>query len=377
MMNQPNKKIALFANTSWYLHNFRNGTLDALINKGYIVYCICPDADFKNKLELKGCKVYHIYLSRKGLNPFGELYSIYLIIKTYYKIKPNFIFHFTIKPNIYGSIAATILGLNFANNITGLGSTFQNTSLLTKIIINLYKISNKKAKCVYFQNTADLEMLCSLKAIKYEQAALLPGSGIDLEKFNNANFESSDLAATPKKFGYIGRFIYEKGIEYLIHAFIDAHKNNPDIELLLCGYRDLGNPSCIEQEKIDEWSKHESIHILPRTDNPVEFFANLDCFILPSFGEGLPKTILEAFAMKVPVIATDVKGISDIIIDNINGLLSKSHDHKSLCNNIEKMINFPMNKRLQIIENAYFLVSTKYMESIVVEEALKQIEKYA
>lgn len=370
-MESNTKTVIFSANTSWYLYNFRQSTIKKFTELGHQVICVSPSDPFSKKLIQLGAKHVHISVDNKGINPFKDLLLIWQLLITYKKFNPALIFHFTIKNNIYGSWAAFLMNKKFVNNITGLGTIFIKDNFISKFVYLMYRLSQPLAEKIFCQNSDDYELLIKNNLVSKEKLHILPGSGVDLElfhpKFLKKNFQSNE---DDFRFIYCGRMIADKGLHELIDAFKKINNNEIRCKLWLCGFVDNKNHSSISLSAIDSWIKYPWIHWLGSSENVSEILSECDCLVLPSYREGLPRSILEACAMGLPVIATDVPGCRDIITDNYNGILCEPKNTKSLSDAIQKMLNIPEDKRDQMGKNGRARVEKSYDENIVINNAL-------
>src|SRR5690349_8631890 len=207
-------RIAVVLNTSWNIYNFRMGVVRTLLTKGHEVHTIAPKDDFTHLLEEEGCIHHNIKMDSRGANPLKDSALIAELYLTYRKIKPDIILHYTIKPNVYGSLAAAMLRIPVINNVCGLGTVFLKNNLVSFIAILLYKLSFRFAHKVFFQNPEDLKLFVTRRMVKAEAVDLVPGSGIDLEKFKVVPFRRNRVFT----FLLISRLITDKGILDFIEA---------------------------------------------------------------------------------------------------------------------------------------------------------------
>lgn len=370
-MESNTKTVIFSANTSWYLHNFRQSTIRKFIELGHQVVCVSPYDSYSKKLIQLGAKHMHISVDNKGINPIKDLVLIWQLLLIYKKSNPALIFHFTIKNNIYGSWAAFLMRKKFVNNITGLGTIFIKDNLISRLVYLMYRLSQPLAEKIFCQNNDDYELLIKNNLVSKEKLYILPGSGVDLElfhpKFLKKNFQSN---VNDFRFIFCGRMIADKGLYELVDAIKQINNNEIRCKLWLCGFVDNKNHSSISSSIIDSWIKYPWIHWLGSSENVSEILSECDCLVLPSYREGLPRSILEACAMGLPVIATDVPGCRDIITDNFNGFLCEPKNTKSLSDVILKMLNISEDKRDQMGKNGRARVEKSYNESIVIDSAI-------
>ncbi|MDA9370995.1 glycosyltransferase family 4 protein [Gammaproteobacteria bacterium] len=373
--NRKAKKdiIILSANTSWYLYNFRASTITEFLNDGFQVLCLSPKDDYSFKLTELGCEWHNISLDNKGLNPLNDFKFFLELFFFFKKQQPLAVFNFTIKNNIYGAVASKILGLYTINNISGLGTAFIREGLLNKFIKALYKITMPLADKIYCQNIEDYNAIKDLLNLSAQKISLLPGSGV-----NPARFHPSLKVAEPKRiftFVFIGRMLRDKGLEELVRAVKLVNSETITCKLVLCGIVDHLNQSAIPLHQIEGWGEEPDISWIGSTDKAENVLAQSDCLVLPSYREGMPKTILEACSMEIPVIASNVPGCRHIIQDGFNGLLCKARDSFNLSEILTKMINLSDVERACMGRNARQIILESFDEKFVVEEALQAVRK--
>ncbi len=361
-------KIVISANTSWYLYNFRKNTIVKLLRDGHSVLIVSPIDAYTDKLIELGCKFSNVSISQRGMNPFKEAKTLIEYHMVYRKEKPCYIFNFTPKSNIYSTLAAYLSSAIIINNIAGLGTAFIENSK-TKIIIKiLYKITQCRAKYVFFQNSDDLLQFVSDGVVQEKQTRLIPGSGVDLDRFQ-LNIREFDGIT---KFILIARLIKEKGIaEFAQAAKILKDKYGERVHFNLAGFVDEGNPSAVSMADIERWQNDGLIHFLGKTDQVESFLQENDCVVLPSYyREGVPKSLLEAAAMGKIIVTTDNIGCREAVIDNETGYLCKTRSAKSLAAALEKVVVMDENKRINMGANGRAYIARRFDEQIVINEYL-------
>ena len=366
------KKIAISLNTAWNIYNFRLGLIKALQKEGYEVIAIAPGDEYAKKLENEGVKFYDIKINNKGTNPFEDMKLIFDYIKVYKKAKPDVILSYTIKPNIYGSIAAGIVKIPVISNISGLGTVFLNDSFTSKIARNLYKIGLRFPKKVFFQNRDDRDLFVKYKLVDIKKTDLLPGSGIDTKRFAPIEIQRDDNKI---KFLMIARLVKDKGLFEYLKAADELKQKYRNVEFLLLGAFYPGNPTAITKEELNEWVKRGIVNYLGVSDNVKEEIAKVDCVVLPSYREGLSRVLLEAAAMAKPIVTTDVPGCRDVVDDRVNGFLCEVRNYKSLAEKMEKMISLSDIERKIMGRKGREKIIKEFDEKIVVEKYLNAIKE--
>jgi len=367
------KIITLSANTSWYLFNFRSSTIKEFIKMGYQVVCISPKDDFSSKLESLGCEWMSIEMDNRGTNLFKDLFIFLSLFSLYKKLKPVAAFHFTIKNNIYGTWAASLLKIPSINNITGLGTAFLKQNFISSIVKALYRISQPFAHKVFCQNKEDYSFLINKNLISKDKLFLLPGSGVNLERFNPNLKKSLEKKDKIFKLLYCGRMLADKGLFELIEALREINMYEIRCYLLLQGFIDERNHSAISSGQISIWDKFDWVEWRGPTDKIEAIMSIVDGVVLPSYREGMPKALLEACAMELPIVATNVPGCNEIVKDGINGFLCEPKDSYSLKEAILKLINMQNNDRLLMGKKGRVIAQEKFDEKYVIEAATSSL----
>jgi glycosyltransferase involved in cell wall biosynthesis len=281
-------------------------------------------------------------------------------------------FHFTIKPNIYGAIAAKLLGLKVINNITGLGTTFIHNNFISMIVRLLYRISQPFADKVFCQNQDDLELLKNNGLVNKKKLILVPGSGIDIEKFSPIN--STRKPNEIFTFVYIGRLLVDKGLRELVDAVCKLNKNKLVCRLEIYGEPDSNNISSIVDEELIMWRQYSGISLKGHTDEPELALMSADCVVLPSYREGMPRSLLEAGSMALPAVATNVPGCKHFITDGLNGYLCEAKDTRSLQLKMKLMLETSFEKRVAMGEASRAIILQKFDEKILINFVINLIE---
>ncbi len=368
-----NKKILLFANSdSNYVH-FRLNLIKKLLKRNYKVYLIVSkDSKFADIIN-NNLILIKLNLSRHSINFFSEIKLFIQIFFIYKKIRPIYALHFTIKPNIYGSIISRLFHIKSINNITGLGNIFLSKSHFRFLYITLYKLSIKKSYHTFFQNKSDLRYFRYKKIIdsKKNNFSIIPGSGIDLNKFQFEKY--TDMPNL--KFLFIGRLIKQKGIIEFIEAakYITSKFNNT--KFVIAGDFDKDNNSSIDLDYFKNAIKKNYIEYLGYI-NPIDkIIKSSHVVILPSYREGLSHSLLISAALGRPLIASNTPGCKELIIEGFNGYLVKPRNYSSLIDKILEFIDQTQEKKITMGKNSRMLIEEKFSEIIVIDQYLNYINK--
>ncbi len=369
-----NKTIAIVINTSWNIFNFRLGLLKALQDEGYRIVAIAPKDEYSEKLEALGFEYHNININNKGTNPLEDAKLVYAFYKLYKEIAPDVLLQYTIKPNIYGSMAAGMLGIPVISNISGLGTVFLNDDLSSKIARFLYKIALKVPEKVFYQNAHDRELFIDSNLVKEEKTDLLPGSGIDTEKFKplEKNKENTNVL----RFLFIARLVKDKGIVEFVRAAkqISVQRSafsieeEREVEFYILGAFYPGNPTAITETEMKVWEEEGYVKYLGVSDDVKTLIAEADCIVLPSYREGLSRVLLEAASMAKPIITTNVPGCREVVDNGVNGYLCEVKDADSLAEQMEKMILLSDEVRSEMGRKGREKVMKEFDEKIVIRK---------
>ena len=330
-------KIILFANTDWYLYNFRRSLAMELSSTGHDVLLISPAGEYGELLNSLGLRWVSLPMERRSLNPLREVKLILWLYRLLRKEQVDLIHNFTIKCAVYGSLAARLAGV-FAriNAVAGMGYIFTNNSLKARLLRPVVRslmrlaLAGKHARLV-LQNPDDVALFERTQLVDSAQIRLIPGSGVDCRRFRptvrkrvNESFRVV-LAA---------RLLWDKGIAEYVAAARQLRATERKIDFLLAGNPDPGNPASVPEANVKEWVEEGLIEWLGHVDDMQTLFASVDAVVLPSYREGLPKTLIEAAACALPLITTDVPGCREVVTDKVNGLLVSARDAEALADAI-------------------------------------------
>ncbi|MCU8088312.1 MULTISPECIES: glycosyltransferase family 4 protein [unclassified Shewanella] len=378
-MRKNNKKIVLVVNVAWSMFNFRCGVIKRLIKDGYVVTIIAAQDEYSDKLRDMGCDVIDLAISAKGTNPFKDIALIVNLYRHYRTILPDFIIHYSIKPNIYGSLAAKLAGIPSLAITTGLGYTFVNNNLVAKVARVLYKFAFCFPKEVWFLNEDDRQVFLQYRLVAKDKAALLYGEGVDLNHFApplQAVSYDAAMLNPPVRFLLIARMLWDKGVGEYVEAarMIKAHYPQAIFQLLgACG---VANPSVIEHEQIAQWEAQGWVEYLGTTTDVRPFIANADCVVLPSYREGIPRTMIESASMAKPLIVTDVPGCREVVLHGQTGFLCPVKDVKGLSACCEKIIIMPAIERVTMGNAGREFMAKQFDEKLVIEQYMSTLKKY-
>jgi glycosyltransferase involved in cell wall biosynthesis len=371
------KKIFLVSRCAWTLYNFRLGLMRELVKNGNTVIGGGAAGDgFEPKIEALGVKFNGLPVDKKGINPRADVRLFWALYRWYRKEQPDIVHHFTIKPVIYGSIAARMAKIpKIVNTVTGLGYVFtdEKTAWLRRLVVGLYRISLNCADFTFFQNQDDYDLFLSRGLVKKSGTSLLPGSGVDCEHFS-PNDTLNPEEDSPVTFLMVARMLKDKGVYEFVDATRIVKEHYPDAQFQLLGQRDIRNPNVVPEKDLKDWNDQGLVSCLGEVSDVRPIIAKSDVVVLPSYREGIPRSLLEAAAMAKPIITTDAVGCREVVDDEINGFLVPVKDAPALARAMERMINDPeMRKRMG--KAGRKKVEREFDEKIVIQKILEVYNK--
>ena len=373
-MEAAPRRLVLGANSSLNVVSFRQGLIRGLEARGYEVVVVAPvDPSAEARMSKLGVERIIVDLERSGLNPLADLRLLSSYRRILKRLRPVAYLGFTIKPNIYGCLAATLAGIPAIPNVSGLGTAFIRRGPLLRLVTALYRLAFRRAAIVFFQNPDDRALFRELGIVREGQGRLLPGSGIDLDRF-----KPSPLPDAPTIFLLIARLLGDKGVREYVAAARQLRDELPDARFQLLGPLDEGNRTAIPRAELDGWIAKGAIEYLGATDDPRQAIAGASVVVLPSYREGLPRTLLEGAAMARPVIATDVPGCREVVADGVNGVLCDVRDPASLANAMKRLAGLSAKARTAMGRAGRRLVEERFSESLVIEayvDAIGEVER--
>lgn len=365
-------RIAIVLNTSWNIYNFRMGLINALQSLGHEVIAIAPKDEFSAKLTDSGCDFVPVRMDSRGINPIKDAALLWELITIYKKVKPDVILHYTIKPNIYGTIASRMLGIPSINNVCGLGTAFIQKNMLSRIAQMLYRLAFVNSNKVFFQNEEDRRFFEQKRIVKGRQCETLPGSGIDPDVFAPMKKKGSTFT-----FLLVSRLIHDKGVLEYVEAVKKLKAQDLGARFQILGPIDEQHRRGISADIIQSWIDDGVVEYLGKTDNVKPFLQEADCVVLPSYREGTPRTLIEAASMEKPLVASNVAGCTNIVKDNHNGFLCNVMDSQDLAEKMRRVYSLGSDEREKMGNNGRKLVKTSFDEQIVIDKYLNAISLMA
>ncbi|MFV5385946.1 glycosyltransferase family 4 protein [Acinetobacter junii] len=332
--------------------NFRGKLLEAIAGKDIQVYILSPDLDLfpneVNQLRNLGYSVDEVPMQRTGTNPLSDIKTLLAIYKCIRKIKPDYVLSYTIKPVIYGTLAAKLAKVphRFAL-ITGLGYAFQNVeqgsnrSFFQRLVHGLYQYALFHTHKVFFQNPDDQQLFRELNLIDHNKpAVVVNGSGVNVQDFTVVEPPKSHSGQLKVSFLLIARLLVDKGVREYAEAAKKIKQSYPETEFHLVGWIDE-NPTAITQQELDEWIADSRLNYWGKLSDVRPAIQASSVYVLPSYREGTPRTVLEAMAMGRAIITTNAPGCKETVIHGDNGYLVEVRSVQSLLEAMKKLIDSP------------------------------------
>jgi len=373
-LGRPQKnKILIALNTTWNLVNFRSGLIRALIDEGFEVVAVAPPDDFVPRLQALGCRYEPMPMDNKGTHPVRDALLALRFLRLLMRERPDVFLGYTVKPNVYGSLAAHAMGIPVVNNIAGLGTVFIRNNWLTRFVGLLYKIALSRSRHVFFQNDEDMRQFVEQGLVATDKVSRLPGSGIDLDAFRYAPM--LPLIDRPFRFLLVARLLWDKGVGEYVEAARMVRQKYPAVSFQLLGFLDVKNPTAVSRAQMDDWVNEGVVEYLGVADDVKSYLAAADCIVLPSYREGVPRSLLEAAAMGRPVVTTDAVGCRDAVEDGVSGLLCRVRDADDLADKLLRMIEMPPVERVLMGLEGRKKMEREFDEKIVVDRYLCAIKE--
>lgn len=367
------KKIAFVGNTSFSMYNFRMGVMRHFM-KDYEVVVIAPEDEYSDFFRKEGIRYIPIAMETRGMNVISDMNLLRTLYRCYKKEKFDFVFHYTIKPVIYGSIACKLLSIKCIAVVTGLGYTFMKENLLNKLVKVMYKVALRKVCETWFLNHDDCNVFISNKIVKESKTFVLNGEGVNMDHFRYMEKQVND---DQFRFLLISRLIKEKGIREYAEAAKRLKAKYPHMIFSILGKMDTGASDDISAEEVDEWVKGGYIDYKGYSMDVCQYIADADCVVLPSsYREGIPRCLMEAMSMKKPIIASNSVGCVELIEDGVNGYKIEPRSSDDLCDKMERLYHLSEEERNKMGQAGYDIVLVKFDEKITISIYLNKIKDY-
>jgi glycosyltransferase involved in cell wall biosynthesis len=365
---RPAGKILFSVNAAWNVVNFRAGLIGQLLADGYAVTVATPRDAFSSQIEQLGCRYVELPMQPQGRSPVADLGLLARYVRLMRAERFDAFLGFTAKPNIYGSLAAALCGVPTVNNIAGLGLVFNEQGPASRIIRMLYRLALRRSAHVFFQNADDLALFGRERLVDVDKAELLPGSGVDLQRFRPLTISSS-AATDPGRFVFllVARLLWEKGVAELVEAGRIVRAAEPGAEIRLLGFVEDGKPAFVQASDLEQWQRAGLATYLGSASDVRPHLEQADCVVLPSYyPEGTPRALLEGAAMGKPIITCDMPGCRDVVADGENGFLVPPRNAQALAGRMLDMVRLSPARRAAMGQRSRAIVEARFDEQIVV-----------
>jgi glycosyltransferase involved in cell wall biosynthesis len=369
--------VFISANTAWNLFS-RRRLLQALKDAGWNVVCLAKADDYSSRFQSElGMEFIGLPMRGDGTNVREDIRLFFAYLSLYRRRKPAFAFHINNKPNIYGSLAATLAGVPSAANVTGLGVVAEKKGLTGKIVYGLYRLAFASKKVfVFFQNNDDRSFFLEKKLASPDRAGVLPGSGVNCDLFVPETHKETSGQPRLYRFLFIGRLLVSKGIGVYIEAARSVKRLYPDAEFSIIGEHISSNPIYLAAEALDEAVTAGIVDYFGNVTNVESWVRNADCVVLPSwYREGVPRALLEAAAMGKPLIACDSVGTREPVENGVNGFLVAPKDSDALARSMVSFIELTDGEREAMGRESRRIAKARFSDRIIIESYLRVLSE--
>lgn len=361
-------RIAVVANTSWYVHNFRLRLMRELRADGHVVAAVAGRDDYAGRLEQAGFEHYPVDFDVSGTLPWRESATVRQLRRVLTVGRFDVVLSFTPKGNIYSALALRGNGAALIMNVSGLGRAFTSPGPVTMVVKWLYRMTTGRAAWVFFQNEDDRALFLRMHLVAPEKTSRLPGSGVDLQSFAVAGLPTVEDPPRAMVFLMVARLLWDKGVAEYVEAAHRIAAEYPAVRFRLLGPVDESSSSGVASSEIGRWKAAGVVDYLGATDDVRPFIRAADCVVLPSYREGVPRSLLEAAAMGRPIVATDVPGCRDVVEHGVTGLLCEVRSADSLAQALKRIVLMSPSERTCMGLAGRALVERQFDERIVLHK---------
>lgn len=366
-------KVVLSTNCCWNAWNFRGSLMRALQEAGCDVVVLAPRDEYAQRLTGLGVDWVDVPMQARGRNPVRDLQTGLFYLRTLRRLRPACYLGFTIKPNVYGTLACRVLGIPTINNIAGLGALFDRDDWMQRLANALYRLALQGAHQVFFQNTVDQQHFVQRGIVDESITAVLPGSGVDTARFRPATHTAAPGA--PVRFLMSSRLLWSKGVGEYIDAIRLLKPSLPFAEWHLMGFCGDGGDA-VTREDVAQWESEGLLRYHGVSDEIHLELPKFDCFVLPSYyNEGTPRSLLEASSTALPIITTDWKGCRDVVVDGVSGLLCRPRDARDLADKMAHMARLPAAERLSMGTQGRQRITEAFSDQRIIERYLAALPR--
>lgn len=358
-------KIAMIGNSDLSIYLYRRELIEKLISDGHEVVVLSPNGEYIPELINAGCEYYETSVDRHGTNPIKDIKLILIYRRILRLVKPDIVFSYTIKPNIYGAIACRLLNIPIVVNVTGLGTAVENKGWKQAITLLLYRLSFRKVQTIFFQNDENMRFFRD-RNLFVEKHKLLPGSGVNLSRFVACDYPAGETI----DFVFVSRLMKEKGIDQYLEAAQYITQKYPNTRFHICGFCEKEYES-----KLDKLKTNPAIIYHGMVKDMTTILPKMNCTVHPTYyPEGLSNVLLESLATARPIITTDRAGCREVVDDGVNGFVVNQQDSADLISKIEKFLSLSYEEQKQMGLAGREKVEREFDRQIVVDKYIKEIE---
>ena len=355
-MNDLPTPVAIVSNSDESLYRFHNPIMKRLVESGLRVYAVSPPGPFVEDIEALGVEFVPWILSRRSLNPLTEFASLVRLVRIYRRLRPQLVQHFTVKPNVYGALAARLTGVPVVfSGVQGLGYAFGEgggmRGALRVLLSALYKLTALLSDRFVLLNSNDLERLFGETSMfRHKAMVVLGGVGVDLNEYSPGAVSEAHRREFRDRFGInqdaivvtlASRLLYDKGVSEYVEAAGSVREKREDTVFVLAGSTDPDNPASVSRDDLDGWAESGDVRIIGHVTDMPSLLATSDVVVLPSYSEGIPRILIEAAAMSRPIVSTMIPGVAEIVEHGVNGSLVPPRNADALAYEIEKLLDNP------------------------------------
>ena len=364
-------KIAFVTNTCWNVYNFREGLVKHFLNKKHDVIVLAPIDNYSKAIKSWGVKHIPTPLDQTGTNPINDFLYCFKLWRVFKKEKPDVALSYTIKSNIYSSLAGKISNVPTICNVSGLGTVFLVKDWIGRLAVHLYRFAFRHSTHVFFQNKDDEVLFLEHINLRNTKTGLLPGSGINLIKFRYSNVQVSE----PLRLIMISRIIEEKGVREYVEASRILKEEKIEAQFTLVGDLDEGHSRSIPKLEVEKWIQDKLVDYQPHSDSIIDLIRDHEAVVLPSYREGTPRTLLEGAAVGRALFASDVPGCKDVVKDGFNGFLFQVKNAKSIAEKIKLYCALTKDEKKSMAENSRKVAEEQFDETLVINKYIDTIHQ--
>ncbi len=371
-MSQPGQKPCVFfsSHTTWNLVNFRGGIVRELVARGFDVYFLAPNDDTIQTAGQVGATAIPAPINTGGTNPLEDLRLVAFYRKLLRTHKPIAIMNFNVKPVIYGTMGGWLAGVPAINTITGIGTSLEGSRIRAAIIKALYKFSLNRSRHVFFQNQEHFEMFRDAGLVNPAKVSMVSGSGVNLDHYPVMEMPGD----TAPVFLLVARVLTAKGIYEYAEAARAIRKDHPAARFVLIGEHYADRAESVKREDLDQWVNEGIIEYHGRQE-VLPWIKQAHCIVLPSYSEGLPRSLLEAASCGRPIVATNISGCREVVVENVNGLFCEPRNGPSLEKTIRQFIALGYSRWLDMAAQSRQIAEKRFDERMVVKQYIDEITR--